>query len=127
MSYPLSSLADFLFNSYKESAFNNARAMFEKVYGDKWTMLLRKGVYPYEYMTSFDKFKETQLPPIEAFYSKLSDSGINGKEYEYAQKVWADMNIKDMGEYTDLYLLTDACLGRMYSRNFARCPKMITA
>ena len=36
--------------------------------GDKFNLLARKGVYPYEYMDSLEKLKETALPPKEAFY-----------------------------------------------------------
>ena len=50
-------------------------------------MLLQKGVYPYEYIDCYDKFEETELPPIETFYSSLSEDGINIKEYEHAKKV----------------------------------------
>ena len=37
----------------------------------KRALMLRKGVYPYDYMTSMDKFDETQLPPHSAFYNDL--------------------------------------------------------
>ena len=43
-------------------------------------LLLQKGVYPYEYMDSFDRFKETELPPIGKFYSSLSDESISKKD-----------------------------------------------
>ena len=49
----------------------------------------KKGVYPYEYMNSFDRFDETELPPIDEFYSSLNLSNISNDEYEYAQKVWS--------------------------------------
>ena len=42
-------------------------------YPDHYQLLARKGVYLYEYMTSFEKFNETQLPPIEAFASSLNN------------------------------------------------------
>ena len=41
----------------------------------------RKGIYPYEYMSSWDRFEETQLPPIEAFYSKLNMTKISSEDY----------------------------------------------
>jgi hypothetical protein len=47
-------------------------------------LLLKKGVYPYEYMDSYDRFDETELPSKEKFYSKLADSHITDKEYEHA-------------------------------------------
>ena len=53
---------------------------------EQFRLLLRKGVYPYEYMTSWDKFKETKLPPKEAFQSNLNMSDISKYDYEHAQK-----------------------------------------
>ena len=38
----------------------------------QYDLLTRKGVYPYEYINSWDRFNETQLPPIDAFYSNLN-------------------------------------------------------
>lgn len=61
-------------------------------FGDKTDLLLRKGVYPYEYIDSFVKFNETQLPPIEKFYSSLTDESIKQKDYEHAQNVWKECN-----------------------------------
>jgi hypothetical protein len=73
-------------------------------------LILSKGVYPYEYMDSYERFNETELPPIEKFYSTLSESHISQEDYEHAKKVWEDFNIKNLGEYHDLYLKTDVLL-----------------
>src|SRR5204863_1550500 len=67
-------------------------------------------VFPYEYMTGPEKFSETQLPPIEAFYSSLTKENISQQEYEHAQKVWKEFNIQNLKEYHDLYLETDVLL-----------------
>ena len=53
-------------------------------------MLIRKGIYPYEYMDSWDKFKETSLPNIEKFYSNLNMSGVSDANYEHACKVFRE-------------------------------------
>ena len=37
---------------------------------NKFALLLRKGVYPYKYINSWEKFDETSLPDKEAFYSE---------------------------------------------------------
>ena len=66
---------------------------------------MRKGVFPYDYMDCFEKFKETQLPPIEN--SKLNDSNISEEEYQQAQKVWNTFEMKTLKDYHDLYLKTD--------------------
>jgi hypothetical protein len=73
-------------------------------------LIIKKGVYPYEYMDCNERFDETRLPPIEAFYSKLSGCGIKQNEYEHAINVWNKFNIQNMGEYHDLYLKTDVLL-----------------
>ena len=50
--------------------------------------MIRKGVYPYEYMDGLEKFKETSSPPKDAFYSRLNMKGISDQDYEHAQQVW---------------------------------------
>ena len=55
---------------------------------NKFVMLLRKGVYPYEYMDSWEKFDETSLPPKKDFYSELILEDISDSDYEHAEKVF---------------------------------------
>ena len=76
----------------------------------KRQLLMRKGVYPYEYMDSWGCFEETQLPPKEAFYSKLSDEHISDSDYAHALKVWKTFECRTLGDYTDLYCRTDVLL-----------------
>ena len=79
-------------------------------FGDKTDIILRKGVYPYEYIDSLDRFNETQLPSMDKFYSNLSDEKIKDVDYEHMQKVWNEFNCKTIGDYHDLYLKTDVTL-----------------
>ena len=51
-------------------------------------MLLWKGVYPYEYMDSWERFDETSLPDRKSFYSNFYLEDITDKDYAYAQKVF---------------------------------------
>lgn len=91
---------------------------------DKVQLLLRKGVYPYEYMTDWSRFNETSLPPKEAFYSKLTLEGISDKDYEHAQTVWKTFDMKTMGDYHDLYLRTDMLtLADVFEAHRALCLK----
>ena len=53
---------------------------FEDYYELQYDLLTRKGVYPYEYINSWDRFNRTQLPPISAFYSNLNMSLINEED-----------------------------------------------
>ena len=73
-------------------------------------LLMRKGVYPYEYMDGWERFEETALPPKEAFYSKLSDAHISAEDYAHAQKVWTTFECRTLGDYSDLYCRTDVLL-----------------
>ena len=67
-------------------------------------LLVRKGIYPYEYMDSCDRFDETSLPPVTSFYSKLNMSGVTDEDYEHACNIWRKFNICNLGEYHNLYL-----------------------
>ena len=72
--------------------------------------MLRKGVYPYEYMDSWERFDETALPPKKDFYSNLNLEDISNKDYAHAQKFWDVFGIKNLGEYHDLYVQIDTLL-----------------
>ena len=85
---------------------------------NKFSLLLRKGVYPYEYMDSWEKFNETELPDKESFYSELNKEGITDEDYVHAQKVWDVFEIKNLGEYRDLYVQSDAILLAEVYENF---------
>ena len=55
---------------------------------NKFILLLRKGVYPYEYMDSWERFDETSLPDKEAFHSNLNMKDITDVDYRHAEKVF---------------------------------------
>ena len=61
---------------------------------NKFVLLLRKGVYPYEYMDSWEKFNETALPPKKDFYSNLNLENISDEDYTHAQKICDVFEIK---------------------------------
>ena len=67
-------------------------------------MLLWKGVYPYEYIDSWEKFDETTLPPKEAFYNNLNLEDISDDDYAHVQKVWDVFEIKNVLKYMNLIL-----------------------
>ena len=54
-------------------------------------------------MDSWEKFNESALPLKEAFYSNLNLKDITDKDSTHAQKVWDVFEIKNIGEYHDLY------------------------
>ena len=86
----------------------------------KFNLINRKGVFPYEYMDSFDRFEETQLPPKEKFYSSLTDESISDSDYQHAQEVWANFNCKNLKDYHDVYLGSDVLLLADVFENFRR-------
>ena len=75
--------------------------------GKRLNLMSQKGVYPYDFMDSFD---QTELPIKDQFYSILNDQHITDDEYDHAKKVWKVFKIKTMGEYHDLYLGSDVLL-----------------
>ena len=76
---------------------------------EKLDLMSKKGVYPYDFMDSFEKFNE-KLPSKEDFYSILNDEHITDKDYQHAQTVWDAFSLENMGEYHDLYLKSDILL-----------------
>ena len=74
---------------------------------NKFKLLLRKGVYPYEYMNSWKRFNEIELPSKDKFYSTLNLEDISDDDYAHAINVW---NINNLGEYHDLYVKLDTAL-----------------
>ena len=76
----------------------------------KFLSLLRNGVYPYEYMDNWERFNETKLPDKKPFYNKLNLEDITNEDYKHGHKVWDISDIKNLGEYHDLYLETDTLL-----------------
>ena len=82
--------------------------------------MLRKGVYPYTYITDFSVFEDRQLPPPSAFYNNLTDEPISEADYKHAQTVWEKFNIQDLGEYHDLYVKTDVLLLADVFENFRK-------
>ena len=77
---------------------------------NKFMLLLRKGVYPYEYMDDWDRFNEEKLPNKSDFYSSLNMEDISEIDYGHALKVFNKFNIKNLGEYHGLYVQSDTIL-----------------
>ena len=82
----------------------------EKFNGKYLEIVKEKGIYPYKYMNIFEKFKETELPSKNKFFSSLKNEGASEKDYEKAKNIWNTFKIKTVGEYHDLNLKTDVLL-----------------
>ena len=96
--------------------FHNTKQIFK----ENVELLTRKGVYPYDYVSSFEKLFETQLPPKEEFYSKLNDEDITDDDYQHAINVWNTFKCKTIRDYHDLYLKSDVLLLSDVFENFRK-------
>ncbi|CAH3162496.1 unnamed protein product, partial [Porites evermanni] len=83
-------------------------------------LLTRKGVYPYDYVSSLEKLSETHLPPKGEFYSKLNDEEISDDDYQHAINVWKTFECKSIRDYHNLYLKSDVLLLSDVFENFRK-------
>ena len=88
--------------------------------GKRLNLMSQKGVYPYDFMDSFEKFNQRELPNKDQFYSILNDQHITDDEYDHANKVWNTFMIKTMGEYHDFYLVSNVLLLTDVFENFRK-------
>ena len=110
----MSSSHDKLGSNLSDKAFKYISEAFKN---EKFKLMKQKGVYPYDYMSSFDKFNEKQLPKKD-FYNILNNEHISDKDYTYAKNVWKTFNLKSIGEYHDLFLISDILLLSDVFENF---------
>ena len=81
-------------------------------------LLLRKGIFPYDWMDDVAKLEATELPPIEAFHNHLDDKPCGVEEYARAQRVWDVFGCRTFRDYHDLYLKVDVHLLADVFENF---------
>ena len=103
-------------NLPKENLIYTSKA----VKGKRLDILSKKGVYPYDFMDSFEKFNNRELPTKNQFFSILNDEDIMDDEYIHAKEVWDTFYIKTMGDYHDLYLVSDVLLLTDVFENFRK-------
>ena len=77
---------------------------------DNFQLVRRKGIYPYNYMDSFARFVEIELPPQSAFFSKLSGDPCTDADYAHAVAVWNAFACETHGDYHAIYLQLDVLL-----------------
>ena len=103
--------------------------MSKYFHNEDLNLMLRRGVYPYEYMTDISKFGERGLPPKKAFNSRLDTgavssldemlpSEISDDDYRHALEVFKTLNCKNLGDYTELYCKSDVLLLADVFENF---------
>lgn len=112
----MSSSLDKLVSNLPKEASKYTSEQFQH---NRFNLMIRKGVYPYDFMDSFNKFYEKLLPK-EAFYSQLNDENIPEEDYQHAKNVFSVFNLKNMGQYHDLYLKSDILLLADVFENFRK-------
>ena len=113
----MSSSLDNLTKNLPDDAFIFTQQEFS---GEQLNLMKQKGTYPYDYMDSFQKFNNTQLPIKKDFFSILYNQHITHEQYNHAQTVWNTFDLKTMGDYHDLYLKSDTLLLADIFENFRK-------
>ena len=81
-------------------------------------LMTQKGFYPYEYMCSFDRFQKPQLLTKDTPYSSLTEEDISDIDYIHAQRVFNHSDMTDLGDYQNVYLLTNLLILADMSETF---------
>ena len=85
---------------------------------NKFVLLLRKGVYPYKYADTWERFSEISLPSNKDFYSNLNMEDISDIDYRHANSVFKVFKLENLGDYHDLYVQSDTLLLADVFNNF---------
>ena len=109
------SLANLVSNLQPQDFINT-----KEIFKENTDLLTRKGVFPYDYVSSLEKLDEKKLPPKEEFYSKLNDEHISDEDYQHALNVFRKFNCKSIRDYHDLYLKSDVLLLSDVFENFRK-------
>ena len=97
---------------FNKELINRFSSTYKFCDGDinKFILLLRKGVYPYGYMNSWEIFDDKLLPNKEDFYSSLDMEDVTDIDYRHAKRVFKELEMNNLGDYHDLYVQSDALL-----------------
>jgi hypothetical protein len=77
---------------------------------EDFLLMKRKGIYPYEFMDSFKEYDQTRFPSKECFDDKLNNKKCTVEDYEYAKLVYKKTECKNLGDYTEIYMMNDVLL-----------------
>ena len=114
----MASSIDALSENLKSSCNNNIielRNTFKNISehfinDDEFLLMIQKGVYPYDYIDSYDRLYEDKLPSQSDFYSELSSLECSNENYEKAKLVWTTFKCKNFLDYHNIYLISDVLL-----------------
>ena len=85
------------------------RISLKQEFGKNYQLLTKKGIYPYDYFDSIEKYNEKNIPDHKYFKNKLDNKNILTKEYKHAINVFKTFKCKNLMDYSILYLKTDVC------------------
>ena len=94
------------------------RSEFTDLTAEKFDLISRKGIFPYEYVDCEEKLRETDLPARECFHSSLTGETVSEADYGHAQNVGRTFALFDLSQYSDLYLKIDVLLLADVFENF---------
>ncbi|KAG5864385.1 hypothetical protein JTB14_008022 [Gonioctena quinquepunctata] len=81
-------------------------------------MVLREGVYPYEWVDSYEKFNEKRPSNKSDWYSTLNEKHVKEADLKFAKKLYEHFKCKNFGDYHDIYLKIDTILLKgVFERN----------
>ena len=114
----LSNLTDILRSGQesKDKLFKHTRQLYLEE--STFLKLLKKGFFPYEYLTGIDVLNECKLPEREHFYSSLTKKTITPEQYQHAQSMFTVLKCSNLGEYLEAYLKLDVTLLADVFENF---------
>ena len=118
LQFMASSLEKLVENLYdKNDKYNNFNHM-KKYYNNELDLLCQKGFYPYEWVDNVEKLNHEGLPPVNEFYSTLSQETLSDANYKHAQNVYDKLSCKSFKDYHMTYLKTDVLLLADVFENF---------
>ena len=82
----------------------------QKEFPDKYTLLMEKAVYPYQYCSSYDVFRETEFPQQSDFYNKLKGEELSAKDHARGKELYLEFGCKSLLDYMLLYVKVDTLL-----------------
>ena len=113
--------------NFKKNFNNELIKRFANIYEfcnkdiSKFILILRKGIYLYEYMDSWERFDETSLHDEEAVYSSLNMENITVVNYKHAKRVFKNLNKKNLGDYDDLSVRGSLLLADVFENFRNKC------
>ena len=100
----------------KERFYNTYQLCDDNI--EKCKLLFRKGVYPYEYKDSWEKFKTSVPLDKKCYYNELNDENIKDSELDHVKNVCDTFEINNLGVYHNIYVQSDTALLADVFENF---------